>query len=298
MIVSNVVNLRDPYVLVADGVYYLYGTVAYGEDWEDTQWGCYVNDSGRLDGEWKKSEKPLYVKPEDAVKNLWSPEVHCYRGKYYMISTYFSQKTQHRGCAILESDCPTGPFVEITDGHVTPSYWDCIDATLYVDEEERPWLVFVHEWTCTDDGIGRMDVVRLSDDLTQMISEPVELFRADDPAWTKECVTDGCFMYTTKNKHLLMLWSNFCGADRKYCEAVAESENGTIMGPWKHQEAPIFTTVEGGGHDGGHGMIFTGLDGQMYLTLHSPNIPTAQTKTRTVFVPVEEVDDKIEIVGK
>lgn len=294
MIITNVEGLRDPFVLVVDGVYYLYGT-AVGSDWDDTQWGCYVNDSGRLDGEWKRTPQPVYVRPEDALKQLWAPEVHYYRGKYYMIGTYFSKKTQHRGCAVLSSDSPTGPFVEISDGHVTPHDRDSIDATLYVDEVGQPWLVYVHEWTCTEDRIGRMDMARLSDDLSKMISEPVELFRADAPIWTNDCVTDGCFMYTTENKRLLMLWSNFYDTDRKYCIAVAESESGTVEGPWKQPDAPFFTIEQGGGYDGGHGMIFTDVDGQKYLCLHCPNRPTEEMKERTVFVPIKEVDNQLVI---
>ena len=154
IIETNVTKLRDPYVVVADGVYYAYGT----------NWQCYVNKSGKLDGEWKRSEvSPTVVVPEDFVKQNWAPEVHVVGGKYYMFTTYFSSKTQHRGCSVFKSDTPEGPFVQISDGHFTPDYWDCIDATLYVDEENQPWMVFVHEWTCTDDGVGRMAAAKLSD---------------------------------------------------------------------------------------------------------------------------------------
>ena len=33
MIITNVEGLRDPFVLVDDGVYYLYGTGVSNEDW-------------------------------------------------------------------------------------------------------------------------------------------------------------------------------------------------------------------------------------------------------------------------
>ena len=60
MIVTNVKGLRDPFMLVDDGVYYLYGTGVLNKDWDNTTWDCYVNDSGSLSGEWKKTEKLIY----------------------------------------------------------------------------------------------------------------------------------------------------------------------------------------------------------------------------------------------
>ena len=167
MIITNVEGLRDPFVLVDDGVYYLYGTgVSNKGDWGNTIWDCYVNNSGSLEGEWKKTDSLIYKKPAFAEKQFWAPEVHKYKDAYYLIASYYSSETNHRGCSVLRSTSPMGPFVEISDRHITPHDRDCIDATLYVDKAGQPWLIFVHEWTCTDDGIGRMDAAKLSDDLT------------------------------------------------------------------------------------------------------------------------------------
>ena len=158
MIVTNVEGLRDPFMLVDDGVYFLYGTGVLNKDWDNTTWDCYVNDSGSLSGEWKKTEKLVYQKPAHAQKQFWAPEVHKYNGSYYMLASYYSSKTNHRGTSILKAPSPTGPFVEISDGHITPHDIDAIDGTFYVDKNNQPWLVFVHEWTCTNDNIGRMAI--------------------------------------------------------------------------------------------------------------------------------------------
>ena len=159
MIVSQIPQLRDPCILLEDGVYYAYGT----------GWVCYKNTSGDLAGEWKSLGRVVTV-PEDATDCYWAPEVHKYNGAFYMFTTYKSSKNGHRGCTVLRADRPEGPFVEISDGHVTPSDWDAIDGTLYVDEEGTPWMIFVHEWTSTPDGIGRMAAAKMSDDLSKFIS--------------------------------------------------------------------------------------------------------------------------------
>lgn len=286
MIVSSVKGLRDPFVLVEGDTYYLYGTgVAQAADWDNTAWVCYVNDSGRLDGEWRPVPLPYHL-PPDAQKNFWAPEVHRYNGAYYLFGTYYSSATGRRGSAVLKSSCPTGPFTPISVGHITPKEWDAIDATLYVDKDGQPWMVFVHEWVCTEDGVGRMCAARLSADLSHMISPPVELFRADAPPWTDRAVTDGCFLYTTAAGDLLMTWSNF--DEDGYVVAVAHSQNGRPDGAWTHEAAPLYKRGTVDGHDGGHGMVFTALDGQLYLCLHSPNQPCDACRERTVFVPLRE----------
>jgi GH43 family beta-xylosidase len=275
MIVSSIEQLRDPCVLVEDDAYYIYGT----------GWVCYKNTSGSLDGEWI-SLGVVAEKPAEADNNFWAPEVHKYNGAYYMFTTYHSSVTNHRGCTIMKSDRPEGPFREITNGQITPHDWDCIDGTFYVDEDGQPWMVFVHEWTSTDDGIGRMAAAKLSDDLTHFISEPIELFRADDPAWSRAQVTDGCWMYRTEDGQLLMIWSN---SDKDgYCVGIARSKNGKIDGEWTHDSDLLYSKGLQGKYDGGHGMIFYDRDGQMYLSIHSPNKIIGDRKETPVFLPIRE----------
>lgn len=182
MIKTDVFGLRDPFILADNGVYYLYGTVIDGNWDSGTSYGCYKNESGRLDGEWVKLP-PVAVMPCHATKNRWAPEVHKYNGAYYMLATYFSENTGKRGCAVFKADSPEGPFKEISNGQITPREWDAIDGTLYVDKHGQPWMIFVHEWISTDDNIGRMDVAKLTDDLSAFASDTKEIFRADSPAW-------------------------------------------------------------------------------------------------------------------
>lgn len=281
IIVSKLPQLRDPCILVEDGVYYAYGT----------RWIGFKNTSGDLRGEWQELGVVAQI-PANAETNYWAPEVHKYKGAYYMFTTYRSSVTGHRGCTIMKSDSPEGPFVEITNGHITPSDWDSIDGTFYVDPDGQPWMVFVHEWTSTDDGIGRMAAAKLSDDLTHFISEPVELFRADDPSWSRAQVTDGCWMYRTEDGQLLMLWSNSDSAG--YCVGIARSADGRVDGTWTQDKDLLYSkNITGMKYDGGHGMLFYDTDGQMYLSIHSPNNSSAGRVETPVFIPVREENGTI-----
>lgn len=286
MIKTNIECLRDPFILLDNGIYYAYSTGVTDGNWQDTAWTCYKNDSGSLDGEWKKLEGELCVQPAHAKTNRWAPEVHKHNDAYYMFTTYSSSLTGHRGCTILRSSSHEGPFIEITDGHITSPDIDAIDGTLYFDGEGQPWMIYVHEWTCTEDKIGRMAAANLSDDFTHFISEPIELFRADAPIWATRGVTDGPFMHKTEAGGLLMIWSNF--ASDGYCVGIAHSDNGRIDGRWIHEEHRLFSIETTGEYDGGHGMLFTDTDGRMYLCVHSPNLPNADRGERTVFIPVHE----------
>jgi len=280
LIESGIERLRDPCVIYHEGVYYVYGT----------GWVCYKNTSGSLDGGWTGPYE-VAVAPENCVDNKWAPEVHFYKGSFYMFTTYKSSKNGHRGCTIMKSKSPMGPFVEISDGHLTPDDWDAIDGTFYVDPDGQPWMIFVHEWTCTPDGVGRMACAQLSDDLTHFISEPVEMFRADDPKWAKGKVTDGCWMYTTEKGSLLMIWSNWDAYG--YCVGIARSESGLVIGPWVQEEKLLYSKSMTNQYDGGHGMLFTHTDGQLYLSLHSPNDSAAGRREMPVFIPVREENDTL-----
>ena len=274
LIVTDVKELRDPFIVPVGDVYYMYGT----------GWLCYKNTNDCLAGPWQPLGRVAEV-PADAARDLWAPEVHRYNNAYYMFTTYRSKTTDKHGCVILKSDNPEGPFKMISNGQITPSEWDSIDGTLHVDQNGQPWLVFVHEWISTDDGVGRMAAAKMSDDLTRLIDEPIELFRADDPEWKASYVTDGPFLYRCKDGSLLMLWSNFI--NHKYCLAVAKSANGKIDGEWQQMPKPLYS-AQLGLLEGGHGMLFSAKNGKMYASFHSPNHEKHGRRETPVFLPVTE----------
>ncbi|MBR7033938.1 MAG: S-layer homology domain-containing protein [Clostridia bacterium] len=272
---SDIPQLRDPFVLEEDGVYYVYGT----------GWRMYKNTSGDLAGPWEGPYDVVEV-PADCKGDKWAPEVHKYNGKYYMFTTYRSRTTDNRGCAIFRANSPEGPFKLWSDGHVTPADWYSIDGTLYIDPNGDPWMVFVHEHVSTDNKVGRMDAAHLDPELKGFVSEPVELFTAHDPVWTNGTITDGPFMYTCEDGSLLMIWSNYDVFG--YCVAIAKSESGDVTGPWAQIEDRLYSYGMFGTWEGGHGMIFRALDGNMYLSYHSPNDKTADRGSVPCFMRIRE----------
>lgn len=255
------INIRDPFVLPDNGKYYLYGTrgetawtVAHGLD-------VYVSDDLET---WSEAHECFSV-PENfwADKEIWAPEVHKYKEKYYMFVTMRSEE-RNRKTQILRSDSPMGPFLPFTDDAVTPAGWRCLDGTFYVAENGDPYIVFCREWQQVTD--GEIHAMKLTPDLSSAEGEPILLFKASQPHWadkTREMfVTDGPFMYRTECGRLLMIWSTFTPSG--YVQAIAYSDNGEIDGNWLHEDL-LFEK------DGGHGMIFDDYNGVKHLILHSPN---------------------------
>ena len=286
---ASTISRRDPCIVPYNGVYYLYTSHGTGYQVETSTDLRYWSEPKTIfDVSWDSKFK--------GIGDYWAPECHYYNGKFYLIATYRSSLNNHRGCGVWVSDTPDGEFKLISDNHITPFNWDAIDGTLYVDPEGQPYMVFVHEWTSLENGIGRMCYAKLSDDLSKFISEPVEIFAADDPVWTDQCVTDGCYMYRTKDGELLMIWSNFANEGfNNYTIGIAKSDNGDITGNWIQQEEVLHTNDNNSIYsvfNGGHGMIFEGFDGNTYITFHAPN-DSGEWLTMVMYVPIVEQNGTI-----
>ncbi|MBR1757452.1 MAG: family 43 glycosylhydrolase [Lachnospiraceae bacterium] len=259
------IKIRDPFVLLWQDTYYLYGTrsetafygQAYGFDVYTSK--DLVNWEGPFE---------VFHRPENfwSEKSYWAPEVYEYRDAFYMFAT-FADKKKGLGTAVLKAESPMGPFRMWSDGYVTPKAWRCLDGTLYIDKENHPYMVFCHEWRQIHD--GTICVVRLTEDLKCSIGEPKELFHASSAkAFVKKYffrnyITDGPFLIRTDDDVLHMLWST--SAKTGYVEALAHSDNQEINGNWRVDERLLYD------HDGGHGMIFRDKEGRYQLTLHYPN---------------------------
>ena len=268
MIKSTDINIRDPFVLAYNGKYYMYGTRATNT-WDQVSLdtvGFDVYESVDLEN-WSEP-KPIFEYFEGfwGTRQYWAPEVHFYNGKFYLFASFIADG-YHRGTAIFVCDTPNGTFKEHSKGAVTPHDWECLDGTLYV-ENGTPYIIFCHEWTQINN--GTMCALELSPDLKEPVGEPIYLWAAGDPSWAhdirdgKGCfVTDGPFFVKKDNGELICIWSSFSKGE--YVEAISRSNNGSIKGKWTIDEKLLYEK------DGGHGMIFKGLDGVSRFTYHYPN---------------------------
>ncbi len=287
------IAIRDPYIF-ADTVtqsYYMYAQIdnrLAGQGGDDRPKGVEVYVSSDLK-EWKQPQSVL-VLPDDfwAKEMVWAPEMHEYKGKYYLFVTLTSSQLHDskqkpagetnwpsfhkRGTHVFVADSPMGPFRAFNDKPHTPENWMALDGTLFV-ENNTPYMIFCHEWVEIVD--GSIDYIQLSSDLSKSVGEPVKMFNASDACWSTNKtskVTDGCFMYRTKQGKLLMIWSSF--SDNGYAIGIAESKSDMLKGPWIQQDELLIN------ENGGHGMIFEDFEGRLLLAFHQPNNPAGQERLK------------------
>ena len=257
----------------------------------------------------------------------WAPDIVKYNGKYYIIGTYWcnieghdyyydtetesGEKVQgHKASIIYECDTPTGTYKPISYlctsrdsvleidagklGHPTQAGKSTIDATLYVDDDGQPWLVYCDEWCNYASMKGKVGAAKLSEDLTHFISEPIILFTANDPTIPYSSVTDSPFLYKCDNGDLLCLWSNFrsgTDSDYAYCVLVSRNKSGKVdEGKWEFDYA-IYDgstkTLSDGCHYGGHENIIMNSEGQLFLTLHI----RYSNGSHASFIPIHEAEN-------
>ena len=283
-------SVHDPWILAENSTqtYYLY-TSAAARLTGMNRAGTFAYKSKDL-ATW---EGPflVFACPDDSwavpQEGAWAPEVHLYRGKYYLFTTLHNPQkplpTQGvparpnfmRSTMIAMSDSPEGPFTLLKkDAPVAPADFMTLDGTLYVDPAGKPWMVYAHEHRQKHD--GTIEALPLTDDLTRAAGDPIYLFKGSDAPWINEqavpnaratvYVTDGPELFRTKDGHLLMLWSSYeknsFGLDG-YVETIARSKTGELKGPWE-QLPPLVR------NDSGHGMLFRTFAGQLMLVLHQP----------------------------
>ncbi|MDR8392431.1 glycoside hydrolase family 43 protein [Aliifodinibius sp. S!AR15-10] len=219
------------------------------------------------------------------INSIWAPEMHKYKGKYYLFLTFSSSKELpeqwdewfqwlprvRRASQVLVSDSPLGPFEPFSNEPTLPKDMMTLDGTLW-EEDGRPYMVFCQEWVQVVD--GSISMVQLTEDLSETVGDTKVLFRGSAAPWAPmstdhgigSWVTDAPWLYRSKSGKLFMLWSGY--NDGVYTSGIAISDSGKLAGPWKQQAEPVYSD------DGGHPSLFTTFDGTLMMALHSPNSDT------------------------
>ncbi|MFA7559196.1 MAG: glycoside hydrolase family 43 protein, partial [Sphaerochaeta sp.] len=248
------IQIRDPYLITDHGDIYLFGTTDTNP-WNAPGVGFNAYKAVK-DTNLEQWEGPFTVfsPPEGfwGTHDFWAPEVHRYQNHYFLFATFIGSG-YNRGTQILESEHILGPYFPITNEAVTPNAWMCLDGTLYVDEEENPWIVYCHEWVQIHD--GKIVAQRLTHDLIAPVGEPIVLFGAHEAQWSvprerrdgsgiiDARITDGPFFHRQRDGKLIMLWSSI--GTQGYAMGCAISDSGHILGPWRQNPEALIATDGG-----------------------------------------------------
>ena len=265
------IQLSDPFVFAhtKSQTYYMTGTG--GMVWKSKDLAT-----------WSGPYRVIEVNPDSWMgphPMVWAAEIHEYNGKYYYFATFTNRDVkidtvannviERRACHVLVSDSPDGPYRPFGDDTYLPANMPTLDATLWVDKDGKPYMVYCHEWLQNRN--GTVEKIELKPDLSGTVGERTILFRASDSPWSREntddgsvrpnMVTDGPFLFKTTKGKLGMLWTSW--VRDIYTQGVAYSQSGTLDGPWVQEPEPITPP------NFGHGMIFRTFDGRLLMSVHS-----------------------------
>ena len=285
-------RVRDPYILFENGTYYLYraNIVHVGNEIVVQK----SRDLVTLD-----EAHTVYTLDTSTWKSaqLWAPEVHAWRGKYYLFVSILG-KSGLRSTEISVASTPDGPFLPVSDSPATPAEQSAIDGTLFEDEGV-PYIVYSRDWPfCFDEAIGayvgELWARPLTRDLSAPAGEAFRLFRSTDcplsaraPAchdWEGKPVrrygSDAPFLQRLPSGKILLTWSPIPDNNYVVFGAVAD----TIRGNWEHLDTPIFD------QNGGHAMFFRDAENRLLMSIHAPE---REGDERARFFPVTLTENGI-----
>ncbi|WP_345955581.1 glycoside hydrolase family 43 protein [Mucilaginibacter sp. PAMB04168] len=265
------IRLSDPFIMADQKTNSYYMTGTGGMLWKSKNlklWDGPYNVAQVDTSSWM-GPKPM----------IWAAEIHEYKGRYYYFATFTNRNikidnykgntVERRACHILVSNKPDGPFVPMKDSLYLPANKSTLDATLWIDKDNKPYMIYCHEWL--QNWNGTVEKIALKPDLSGTTGEGKVLFRASDSPWSREKdeqglerpnrVTDGPYLFRTLTGRLGMIWTSWVYS--VYTQGVAYSKSGTLDGPWIQEKLPITPP------DYGHGMLFKTLAGKTLMAIHS-----------------------------
>jgi beta-xylosidase len=270
--VSDTVFAADPYVLFADGVYYLYATSA-GDGFK--YW-----TSSNL-SEWKE-EGYAFRKTDHSwgKDSFWAPEVVKYKNKYYMVYSASGPTMYGKGLRIClaVSDNPGGPFTDV-NAPLFDQGFSCIDGHIFIDTDGKPYLYYEmvgavgEHWKNQGYLWGMIMGVELSSDLSKPLHEQILCLYPsqgwEGPESMKARSTEGMTV-VKKDSVYYMTYSVNHYSDPNY--GVGYAVANKPLGMWvKYKDNPILRQNVSMGVSGpGHNSIVKSPDQkEWFIVYHS-----------------------------
>jgi beta-xylosidase len=299
--IGGSITMGDPFILVHDRGFFLYGTTAVNEGfkcWSSTNlvdWTSHGFAYHKTNNSW-------------GGKTFWAPEVVAYHGRFYMVfscqpatNITFSARI---GLAI--SDRPEGPFEDLHVPLFDPG-WSCIDGHLFIDSDDTPYLFFDKVGVLQTPGksflSGVVYGVKLKPDLSGIDGEPVLCSQAGQP-WEmpgngRSRCNEGSFVFKQADTYYLTYSANHY-AEPFYGIGYATARSP--LGPWtKSPDNPLVSQHPDIGVSGpGHNCVIRSPDGrELFMVYHTHADPGNPGGRRVVNLDrlVIQSDGRLKLIG-
>ena len=265
IIKTDVPNCGDPFIIIENGFYYMFGTVK-GEPFiaYKSSDGVHYESIGQV----------MHKDDSFGVKDFWAPEVIKYNNKFYMFYSA-RDKDDTLKVSVAISHKIEGPYKDINKNEALLNYlgYATIDASPFIDKDGRIYLFFVRE--CSQqivNGVHTSDtyVVELDKTMSKTIGKVIflstptekwERYDNDDYVWN-----EGPSVLLYNDKYYLT-YSCHHFRDPNYCVGLSISD--CVTGPYKKvKEGPILKSIEGIIHGPGHSSFLKDKDGEIYIVYH------------------------------
>lgn len=263
MIITDVTNIGDPFILNDGENYYMYATSAKD--------GFLYFTSTDLKN-WKNCGY-CYKASKLTENDYWAPEVYKMNGKYYMLFTARWQSNHSLRLWLAVSDNPRGPFENVYENPLFDFGYAVIDGTLFFDDDGRCYLYYSRD--CSEniiDGVHTSEIycVEFSTETLKTIGEPVKLTTPDVLWETKHSATWRWNEAPAVIKHNGIYYLNYsvnCFDSREYSVALATSSSP--MGRFeKRADNPILKYRENEFSGPGHNCFFKSKKGELLTAFH------------------------------
>ena len=248
---NPVMGGADPFVLLHDGVYYLYATNAAN--------GYIVYTSEDLK---KWNPRGYCLTREDVEGNyrFWAPEVMYHNGRFYMVYS----ADEHLGIAVADS--PLGPFRQEEKRFLSDKKE--IDGHFFVDNDGSVYLYFSRY---RSEGGNLIYGAKMNEDMLSYDESTAKLLIPLSEEWETRwgATTEGPYMLKHNGVYYLTYSANgYDGHDYAVGYATAD----TPLGDFKKYEGNPILSKKGELVGTGHHCFTTSLDGtQMYIVYHRHN---------------------------
>ncbi len=263
MIITDVTNIGDPFILLNGEKYYMYATSAKD--------GFLYFESDDLKN-WKNCGY-CYKGASVTENDYWAPEVYAVNGKYYMLFTARQAKSHSLRLWLAVSDSPRGPFLNVYDRPLFDFGYAVIDGTLFFDDDGQTYLYYSRD--CSENiinGVHTSEIycVKFSVEKLETIGEPIKLTTPDVPWETSHSEKWRWNEAPAVIKHNGIYYLNYsvnCFDSREYSVALATSKSP--MGHFeKSADNPILKYRENEFSGPGHNCFFKNGKGELLTAFH------------------------------
>ena len=269
-------NIGDPFILNADGKYYVFATGG----------GIGFNVWTSDDLVTFTSKKKAMLRAAWANGDYWAPEVYAYQGKYVMLFSARRTSDKSLRIGIAFADKPEGIYKDTMKAPLLDPGYAVIDASLFVDDDGTPYLYYSRD--CSENLVGSNHeshsyVVPLATDLMSLAGEPAQLI-APDQAWELHSGdyrwNEGPTVVKHDGKYYLYYSANYFASKEYGVGAVADSPMGPFV---KVDSNPLLTYTMDGDKVAvsgpGHNSFFAAGD-ELFTAYHTHTYPDMPSGNR------------------